>query len=156
MHTVIILSKHSSDLLREYRYLFQPFVDKGAISFCDWNESGTDLETSVPDLYKQIRGKVDWRTVIVSAEPVYGNRKGPVPDEKNPFDFPAEAAKAAEDAVPQDSAIPLVRLTHMICGYPAAPVKNFEEAYEYVDVETGVTHRVRASELSREEFYALS
>ena len=56
MHTVIILSKHSSDLLREYRYLFQPFVDKGAISFCDWNESGTDLETSVPDLYKQIRG----------------------------------------------------------------------------------------------------
>ena len=27
MHTVIILSKHSSDLLREYRYLFQPFVD---------------------------------------------------------------------------------------------------------------------------------
>ena len=100
------------------------------------NESGTDLETSVPDLYKQIRGKVDWRTVIVSAEPVYGNRKGPVPDEKNPFDFPAEAAKAAEDAVPQDSAIPLVRLTHMICGYPAAPVKNFEEAYEYVDVET--------------------
>lgn len=82
MHTVIILSKHSSDLLREYRYLFQPFVDKGAISFCDWNESGTDLETSVPDLYKQIRGKVDWRTVIVSAEPVYGNRKGPVPDER--------------------------------------------------------------------------
>ena len=141
MHTVIILSKHSSDLLREYRYLFQPFVDKGAISFCDWNESGTDLETSVPDLYKQIRGKVDWRAVIVSAEPVYGNRKGPVPDEKNPFDFPVEAAKAAEDAVPQDSAIPLVRLTHMICGYPAAPVKNFEEAYEYVDVETGATHR---------------
>ena len=58
--------------------------------------------------------------------------------------------------MPQDSAIPLVRLTHMICGYPAAPVKNFEEAYEYVDVETGATHRVRASELSREEFYALS
>ena len=43
MHTVIILSKHSSNLLREYRYLFQPFVDNGAISFCDWNESGTGL-----------------------------------------------------------------------------------------------------------------
>lgn len=156
MHTVIILSKHSSNLLREYRYLFQPFVDRGTISFCDWNESGTDLEMSVPDLYKQIRGKVDWRAVIVNAEPVYGNRKGPVPDEKNPFDFPVEAAKAAEDAIPHDSTVPLVRLTHMICGYPAAPIKNFEDAYEYVDIETGVTHRVRASELSREEFYALS
>ena len=55
MHTVIILSKHSSDLLRDYRYLFQPFVDKGTISFCDWNESGTDVHTSLPDLYKQSR-----------------------------------------------------------------------------------------------------
>ena len=102
MHTVIILSKHSSDLLRDYRYLFQPFVDKGTISFCDWNESGTDVHTSLPDLYKQIKGKVDWRALIISAEPVYSNRKGPVPDEKNPFDFPVEAAKAAEDPVPHD------------------------------------------------------
>lgn len=153
MHTVIILSKHSSDLLREYRYLFQPFVDHGLISFCDWNESGTDLETSVPDLYKQIKGKEDWKAVIVSAEPVYGKRKGPVPDAKNPFDFPGEVS---EDEIPHDSSVPLVRLTHMLCGYPAAPVKNFEEAYEYADIETGETRRVRASELSQEEFYALA
>ena len=104
MHTVIILSKHSSDLLREYRYLFQPFVDKGAISFCDWNESGTDLEMSVPDLYKQIRGKVDWRAVIVSAEPVYGNRKGPVPDEKNPFER-AEISEPEHDTENESHAL---------------------------------------------------
>lgn len=71
MHTVIILSKHSSDLLREYRYLFQPFVDKGAISFCDWNESGTDLETSVPDLYKQIRGGVFFNPLYLYEGTVY-------------------------------------------------------------------------------------
>lgn len=153
MHTVIILSKHSSDLLREYRYLFQPFADRGLLSFCDWNESGNDLETSIPDLYKQIRGKEEWKAVIVSAESVYGKRKGPVPDVKNPFDFPVEVP---EDAIPHDSSVPLVRLTHMLCGYPATPVKNFEEAYEYTDIETGETRRVRASELSQEEFYALA
>ena len=70
MHTVIILSKHSSDLLREFRFLFQPFINNGTISFCDWNESGIDLETSVPDLYKLIKGKMKWRAVIISAEPV--------------------------------------------------------------------------------------
>ena len=48
MHTVIILSKHSSNLLREFRFLFQPFVKNDTISFCDWNESGTDIKTSVP------------------------------------------------------------------------------------------------------------
>ena len=40
MHTVIILSKHSSDLLKDYRFLFKPFIGSGKICFCDWNESG--------------------------------------------------------------------------------------------------------------------
>lgn len=153
MHTVIILSKHSSDLLREFRFLFQPFVNNDTISFCDWNESGTDLSTSVPDLYKLIKGRTEWRAVIISAEPVYGKRTGPVPDEKNPFDFPGEVS---EDPIPRDSTVPVIRLSHMICGYPAAPVRNFEEGYEYTDEITGKTCRVRASELSKEEFYSLS
>lgn len=33
MHTVIILSKHSSNLLKDYRFLFKPFVDNETISF---------------------------------------------------------------------------------------------------------------------------
>ena len=43
MHTVIILNKQSSDLLKDFRFLYKPFVDEGTISFCDWNEAGTDL-----------------------------------------------------------------------------------------------------------------
>ena len=49
MHTVIILSRHASELLQDYRFLFKPFVDNGTVSFCDWNESGTDLKTAVPE-----------------------------------------------------------------------------------------------------------
>ena len=44
MHTVIILNKQSSDLLKDFRFLYKPFVDEGTISFCDWNEAGTDLK----------------------------------------------------------------------------------------------------------------
>ena len=82
MHTVIILSKHSSDLLKDYRFLFKPFIGSGKICFCDWNESGTDLVSSVPDLYKTIRGCLKWRAVVVDTEPAFGRRGGPVPDEK--------------------------------------------------------------------------
>lgn len=52
MHTVIILNKQSSDLLKDFRFLYKPFVDEGTISFCDWNEAGTDLKSAVPDIYK--------------------------------------------------------------------------------------------------------
>ena len=68
MHTVIILSRHASNLLKDFRFLFKPFVENRTISFCDWNESGTDLKTAVPDLYGLIRGKQDWRAVIVDSE----------------------------------------------------------------------------------------
>ena len=56
MHTVIILNKQSSDLLKDFRFLYKPFVDEGTISFCDWNEAGTDLKSAVPDIYKCIKG----------------------------------------------------------------------------------------------------
>ena len=68
MHTVIILNKHTSDLLKDFRFLFKPFVDEGTISFCDWNESGTDVQTSVPDLYKLIKGKTNWRAVVLMTD----------------------------------------------------------------------------------------
>ena len=104
MHTVIILSKNSSELLKDYRFLFRPFIEKGVVSFCDWNESGTDLTASVPDLYKLIRGKLRWRAVIVDTEPAFGVKNGPVPDEKNPFDYPEEMK---DTEVPQASSIRL-------------------------------------------------
>ena len=154
MHTVIILSKHSSDLLKDYRFLFKPFIGSGKICFCDWNESGTDLVSSVPDLYKTIRGCLKWRAVVVDTEPAFGRRGGPVPDEKNPFDYPGEVQDASKP--PRPSSVPIIRLTHMLCGYPAASVRNFEDGYEYADEATGKLKRVRASELSEEEFYELA
>lgn len=153
MHTVIILSRHSSGLLKDFRFLFKPFLDNDTISFCDWNESGTDITSAVPDLYKLIKGKSNWRAVIVDSEPAFGRKHGPAPDEKNPFDYPSERP---DFDMPCESSVPLIRLTHMLCGYPSSPVRNFENGYEYTDVLTGKLHRVRAADLSDDEFYALS
>ena len=152
MHTVIILNKRASDLLKDFKFLFKPFVDEGIISFCDWNEFGTDIKTSVPDLYKLIKGKTEWRAVVLGVDSTYENLPGPVADEKNPFDFPEEKA---EDNVPRESRVPLIRLAHMICGYPASMVKNFVKGFEYQDVETNERKRVRESELTEEEIQIL-
>ena len=153
MHTVIILSRHASELLKDYRFLFRPFIKDGTVSLCDWNESGTDVTASVPDLYKLIKGRQKWRAVIVDTEPAFGRKDGLVPDAKNPFDYPGEVQ---DSQVPGPSRIPLVRLTHMLCGYPVSSVQNFEDGYEYTDEDTGKTMRVRVSELSENEVYELA
>lgn len=153
MHTVIILSRHASELLQDYRFLFKPFVDNGTVSFCDWNESGTELKTAVPDLYKLMKGKIDWRAVIVDTEPAFGKKSGPVPDKINPFDYPAEQQR---DEIPRASSVPVIRLAHMLCGYPSLSAVNFEEGYEFTDEMTGEVHRVRLSELSETEYETLS
>ena len=44
----------------------------------------------------------------------------------------------------------------MLCGYPAATVKNFEKGFEYYDEKTLKRVRVRESELTEDEVYQLS
>lgn len=138
MHTVIILNKHSSDLLKDFKFLFKPFVDEGIVSFCDWNESGTDVKTSVPDLYRLIKGKPDWRAVVIDTDSMCEHLSGPVADEKNPFDFPTEVL----DDMPRESNVPMVRLAHMICGYPTAVTKNFVKGFEFFDPELNGIRRI--------------
>ena len=153
MHTVIILSRHASELIKDYRFLFKPFIDDGMISFCDWNEAGTEIKEAVPDLYGLIKGRTKWRAVIVDTEPAFGRKTGPVPDKKNPFDYPEIQENIG---VPRESQVPVIRLTHMLCGYPSLPVADFEDGYEYTDRVTGEVHTVRASELSEAELDTLS
>ena len=153
MHTVIILSKHSSDLLKDFKFLFKPFLDKGIISFCDWNESGTDILSSVPDLYNLIKGKQEWRALVLGTDSMREQPLSYVADEKNPFDFPTECN---EGGIPKESNVPVIRLAHMICGYPMSMVKNFEKGFEYIDENTGELVKIRESELTDEMLFQLT
>lgn len=153
MHTVIILNKHSSDLLQDFKFLFKPFLDRGIISFCDWNESGTDILTSVPDLYNLIKGKQEWRALILGTDSLCEQPPKYVPDEKNPFDFPSECSG---EGIPKESNVPVIRLAHMICGYPMSTVKNFEKGFEFFDEELGGLRRIRESEITEDMMFQLS
>lgn len=152
MFTVIIQSKRSSDLMKDFKFLFKPFVDKGSIAFCDWNEAGTDVRSSVPDLYNVVKGKKEWRALILNTDSVYDYKGVFCPNKKNPFDY----SQADAEEMPHESPIPLIRLTHIIGGYSSAPKKEFEKGFEYIDDETGEKVRVRESELTEEEIHQLA
>lgn len=152
MFTVIIQSKRSSDLMKDHRFLFKPFVDEGSIAFCDWNESGTDIRSSVPDLCNIVRGKKEWRALILNTDSVYDYKGVFYPNRTNPFDY----SQLDTDDMPHESPIPLIRLTHIIGGYSAAPTKEFEKGFEYTDEASGERCRVKESELTEDEIHQLS
>jgi hypothetical protein len=151
LFTVIIQGKRSSDLMQDYRFLFKPFLDEGSVVFCDWNEAGTDLQSSVPDLRDIIRGKKEWRALIVSADSVYDYKGTPRPSKDNPFDF----SKFDTLEEPHESPVPLVRLTHIIGGFSSTLPKEFEKGFEYID-DTGEKIRVREAELTENQIQQLS
>lgn len=110
------------------------------MDFCDWNEGGTDVNSTVPDLYKRIRGKKVWRAIIINTDSLYNYRSSAVPSRDNPFDF----SETDSETYPHESPIPLIRLAHLLGGYPSAPPTSFEKAYEFFDDQTG--ERIRMSE----------
>lgn len=152
MFTVIIQSKRSSDLMKDHKFLFKPFVDDGLIAFCDWNESGTDVHSSVPDLYNIVKGKKEWRALILNTDSIYDYKGVFCPSKKNPFDY----SQIDTEDMPHESPIPIIRLAHIIGGYSAAQKKEFEKGFEYTDEESGEKYRVRESDLTEEEIQQLS
>lgn len=152
MFTVIIQNKRSSDLMRDHKFLFKPFVDEGSVAFCDWNESGTDVRSSVPDLYNIVKGKKEWRALILNTDSIYDYKGVLCPSRNNPFDY----SRSDTDDMPHESPVPLIRLTHIIGGYSAVPTKEFEKGFEYIDEASGEKVRVRESELTEDEIHQLS
>lgn len=152
MFTVIIQSKRSSDLMRDCKFLFKPFVDDGSLAFCDWNESGTDVKSSVPDLYNIVKGKKEWRALILNTDSIYDYKGVFCPKHNNPFDY----SQFDTEDMPHESPVPIIRLTHIIGGYSAASKKEFEKGFEYTDEESGEKIRLKEADLTEEEVHQLS
>lgn len=153
MYTVILLNRLSSELLKDHKFLFKPFIDRGIIRFCDWQENGTDVKTSVPDLYDCIRGRREWRAVVVNADAFTDYRDTYRPSDDNPFDF---SEVDTQENNPHESPIPTVRISHILGGYNITPTRQFVRGYEYYDEETGKKKRVKETDLTEDEIFDLS
>lgn len=105
-----------TQLFGDYKRLFAPFLKDGSVSFCSWNEEAPDLETALPELETCIGEEHAWRALIVHDPGFWQDPDGTVVfDEYNPYDYAVNARGGAQDG---ESAVALIRLTHMLAGYP--------------------------------------
>lgn len=119
MFSVLILNKRTTQSFNEYYPLFLNAIKDQNVAVCRWHEAGGDAESLLPDLHKLTDDKKEWRAIIVRTEnDIDGFQCSP----DNPYDFVGD--EEVEDGV-SESAIPLVRLTHYLGGFPAPEMKFY-------------------------------
>lgn len=131
----------------QYQPLFADAVRSGKVGVCKWIESGTTVETALPELASLTDDKQEWRAIIVryaDGDSMEAYAAAP----HNPYDF-----EINQDGTEQrgESPVPLVRLTQMLGGIPPQEIRFrtevVREAHKaprtvYVPVEDGERDRV--------------
>jgi len=138
--TVIVLSRTAQRRFDEWKEIFLPFIEDGRIAVTDWTHPNTpsDLARAIPGLAEAVKGHDEWRLLVVGtgSEGAFGQEAS---DPANPFDFVGNWAVNQPEGEDhwslnlEDSPYPLVRLTHMVMGYPEMGTKTFFADPSYWD-----------------------
>jgi Bacterial cell division membrane protein len=120
-YSVIIQNQKTLESFAQYNPLFSNEIDSGRIGICKWVESGTTIDTALPELRNLTDDKKEWRAIIVryvdeNYMAAYSS------DPCNPFDF--DINRKGSDVI-KETEIPLVRLAQMLGGLPPL-VTQFE------------------------------
>ncbi len=133
MYSVLIQNQRTIEYFNEAYPLFLSSINEQKIGCCRWNESGTTVETALPDIVALTDQKKEWRAIIVLTEHEE-SMKGFETAERNPYDFKINSrgpvskdSKGDElidydDYICRENAVPLVRLTQMLGGVPAPEI----------------------------------
>ena len=107
------------ELFSQYQTLFTDAINSGRIGVCKWIESGTTIDTALPELSNLTDDKKEWRAIIIRY--VDDNLMSSFScDKLNPYDF---LINKDQDNTVKESPIPLVRLTQMLGGIPPLEVE---------------------------------
>ncbi|WP_157487065.1 hypothetical protein [Leucobacter salsicius] len=137
MFTVILLSDAAKSIFEPARVYFEPFIESGQIALCDWDQShkARNLREAVPGLPDLIKGKPAWRAVVIDHPRNYiPAASGGARDPENPFDFVSNTDPSLSL---EESPYALIRIAHMLLGYPQISAQYFEPYLQYEDGETG-------------------
>ena len=118
MMTVIFYKKSSQPFIDRYKSLFQPFIDKGLLEFCFWDENGREPKDAFKQLAKIVHGVREWRALVVlppEDNPAVKKDKRFATKEDNPFDY---LCNSDPEPVVKESDVPLIRMAQMLGGVP--------------------------------------
>ena len=127
MFTVLIQSKKTMNSLQQFYPILSESIEEERIGVCQWIESGTTVDTAVPELYEMISRKRAWRAIVVCGEHDEIGTKYPA-SLLNPFDYLENEGRdglTIENGKIKDCEAPLIRLTHLLGGIPS-PEPKFE------------------------------
>ena len=154
MFTVILLSQTAQRRYAHWKEIFLPFIEDGQIAVTEWANpnSATSLTQAVPGLVEAVKGHSEWRLLVIGtgSEGGIGEDRA---DPANPFDFAGNwTINQPDQSDPwslhlNESPYPIVRLTHLVMGYPEMGTKTFFPDPSYWDQET--RSRIYASEFIR-------
>lgn len=119
MYSVLIQNQKTIESFQEFHPLFMEAINSGQLGVCRWLESGTTIDTALPELTKMVEDKEEWRAIIVR---VFDEEDMSQYDysSQNPFDF---KYYHEEGHGYQESPIPLVRVTNILGGMPTPDIK---------------------------------
>ena len=118
-YSVIIQNAKTIEAFTKYQSLFADALNSNRIGVCKWNESGTTIETALPELSSLTDDKEEWRAIIVRfIDDNCMTMCKSVPH--NPYDFLLNHNNENEV---RENDVPLVRLTQMLGGIPPLEVK---------------------------------
>lgn len=155
MFTVILLSDEIHQQFESWKELFLPFIEDGRLTFCEWeqNARSKSLASTIPGLAEAIRGHDEWRLIAVGTGSE-SQATATLVDPENPYDFiqnwvtDVDSVDDAPDVAIEESPLPLVRLSHLLLGFPEVGVRAFVPEVSYWD-------RERQKRISIEEYIAL-
>lgn len=133
MFTVVLLSDSACQRFETWRSLFEPYEVSGDIAVCEWNDEpgSRELSRAIPDLGRVITGRREWRVLVVEAPRGSMPIDITVPD--NPYDY--RVNRIPEEFSIDDDHLPLVRISHMLLGYPALGPRGFVPRVSYWDAD---------------------
>lgn len=122
IHTYSIIIQNSKTLesFSQYRSLFAEILSRSRIGVCRWNESGTTIDTALPELHTLTDDKEEWRAIIVrfiDDNCMAAYESAP----QNPYDFTVNQRQ--DKFKIRESEVPLIRLTQMLGGVPPLEVQ---------------------------------
>lgn len=142
-YSVIIQNKIATESFMKHQPLFMEILNNNRIGVCKWNESGTTIDTAVPELRDLTNDKEEWNAFVIRFAGDKSMEEFET-DEQNPYDFLVN--KEAEEEY-TDSPIPLIRLTHMLGTVPPPEIEfTCEEIHE-----TGKAPRVIYKPIEKKE-----
>ncbi len=119
MYSVLIQNQKTLDMFHQYGALFMDAIQSGKLGVCRWLETGTTVDSAVPELRALTDDKEEWRAIIIRVEDESSMAEfSSVP--YNPYDF---HINACEECGIRENAVPLVRLTQILGGVPSPGVK---------------------------------